>query len=441
MLDSNYSELLEDGKLKLYLRDGIFYARVLIPGTRTYKHRSLRTSKLESARKLAQKFFHEIGFRLEENLPLHQKSLNDVIDEYIKFRERDYERTKNLVINSSRQQHTTLANLRQIKRVSKFWREYCGKLAVDRIDDKMLKAYVPWRRDYYHNKPKEEWPRNARPDPKDKTIQWESTFGLSLLKYAHEQGYRGKTQMPTYWYVAENYIVRPSFSVTEYTKLYKHLLAYGQLVNIPDTNRTFGERVQELSALPAAEVRKNYMMELLCDYMHLLASSGMRVGEANNLLVSDIEKITDGKGRTNYVLYVKGKTGKRPVVAQVAAVRHIERRLHVHQQQAKFGYLKPKGRRNAENKGDWLFRMPDGNKITTLIDQFQAVLKEIGIDFNRYKERYTLYSLRHFYATRAIGRDKDIYQIARNMGTSPQIIQRYYGRTATPLTFATSLGD
>lgn len=55
MLDSNYSELLEDGKLKLYLRDGIFYARVLIPGTRTYKHRSLRTSKLESARFQTQK--------------------------------------------------------------------------------------------------------------------------------------------------------------------------------------------------------------------------------------------------------------------------------------------------------------------------------------------------------------------------------------------------
>jgi len=104
MLDSNYSELLEDGKLKLYLREGIFYARVLIPGTRKYKYKSLGTSKIDAARKLALKFFYEIGFRLEENLPLHQKSLNDVIDEYIKFRERDYERTKDLVINSSRQQ-------------------------------------------------------------------------------------------------------------------------------------------------------------------------------------------------------------------------------------------------------------------------------------------------------------------------------------------------
>ena len=440
MLNSDYKEELEDGKLLLYLRNGIFYVRVYI-GDRKYKYQSLKTSKIELARKLAIKCYYEIGVRLEENLPIFQKSLNDVIDEYIKFRERDYERTKDLVINSARQQHTTYHNLRQIKRAAKFWREYCGKLAVVRIDNTVLKDFIPWRRDYYPNKPKELWPKNARPNPKDKTLQGESVFGLTLLKYAHERGYRGKTQMPTYWYSAETYIVRPAFSASEYATVFKHLLRYGQLINKGNSeNKTLAERLQDKNASPDL-LRKNYMMELLCDYMHVLASSGLRVGEANNLLVSDIEQITDGKGRTNYVLYVKGKTGKRSVVPQVAAVRHIQRRLHVHQDQSRFGYLKGKGRRNKENKGDWLFRMPDGNKITTLIDQFQAVLKEIGIDFNRYKERYTLYSLRHFYASRAIQRDKEIFQIARNMGTSVQVIQRYYGRSATPLTYATSLGD
>jgi hypothetical protein len=33
-----------------------------------------------------------------------------------------------------------------------------------------------------------------------------------------------------------------------------------------------------------------------------------------------------------------------------------------------------------------------------------------------------------------------IYDIARNMGTSVQMIQSYYGRQATPISMATTLG-
>ena len=36
--------------------------------------------------------------------------------------------------------------LRQIIRVSKFWREYAGQLAVDAIDDKVMREFIPWRR-------------------------------------------------------------------------------------------------------------------------------------------------------------------------------------------------------------------------------------------------------------------------------------------------------
>ena len=39
--------------------------------------------------------------------------------------------------------------LRQIIRVSKFWRDYAGQLAVEAIDDKVMREFIPWRRDYY----------------------------------------------------------------------------------------------------------------------------------------------------------------------------------------------------------------------------------------------------------------------------------------------------
>jgi integrase len=60
-----------------------------------------------------------------------------VIDDYIRYRERDH-----------RHGGTSAGMLRQIVRVSKFWREYVGHLAVEAIDDKVMREFIPWRRDF-----------------------------------------------------------------------------------------------------------------------------------------------------------------------------------------------------------------------------------------------------------------------------------------------------
>jgi hypothetical protein len=56
-------------------------------------------------------------------------------------------------------------------------------------------------------------------------------------------------------------------------------------------------------------------------------------------------------------------------------------------------------------------------------------------------EKYTVYSLRHFYAVSALRNGVGVFEVARNMGTSVQMIQEYYGKQATPAVFATRLGD
>jgi integrase len=87
------------------------------------------------------------------------------------------------------------------------------------------------------------------------------------------------------------------------------------------------------------------------------------------------------------------------------------------------------------------FAMPDGSKIVTLIDQFNAVLKQAGIQRNGFGEKYSLYSLRHFYAVMALRDGIGVFEVARNMGTSVQMIQEYYGKQATAAIFAMRLGD
>lgn len=423
MLDSAYREELEDGKVVLFIREGIFQARVY-KGNRQYIFRSLKTSKLDDARKLAIRFLHEIEFRKKERLPLQQRTFGDVINEYIKLREQQYLQSQQTAVNAGRKQGTSIHMLRQIKRVSKFWLEYCGKTPVDRIDNGRLSDYIQWRKDFYSRMAADKRPKAAKIHPTDSTLVWETTLAKTLVKFAHERGYRGHAQLPTWRYKAEKRIVRPTFSPAEYKKVYVQMRRWIGQTNDPEYK---------------------YMRELLRDYVLILANSGMRVGEANNLKEDDVELFVDELGQKNYMLRVKGKTGTRIVIPRVGAFRYFnrvfERNKKRREEEKETQRTTRSPKRKVESKnGNWFFAMYDGSKIITLIDQFQTVLKAIDLLENRYKERFTLYSLRHFYAVSRLRKGIPVYDIAANMGTSVQMIEQYYGRQATTLALAANLG-
>jgi integrase len=151
----------------------------------------------------------------------------------------------------------------------------------------------------------------------------------------------------------------------------------------------------------------------------------MRVGEANTLRVRDVVPFVDALGRHNVELWVRGKTGERTVIPRVAVAKYITRVLAL---------------RDHAAPDDLVFVMQDGGEIITLIDQFNQVLARAGILTNSAGDKFTLYSLRHFYAVMSIRSGIDIYMISRNMGTSVAMIEAYYGKSATPAARAAQLG-
>ena len=418
-------EELQDGKLLLFQRNKIYQARIYV-GDRRYIFKSLKTKDIEQARSEGTRLFYELQYKQREGMPLQSKTFNEVIAEYVAMRQLDYDRNKDKV-NTSYRQTTSIYMLRQIKRVVKFWQAYRGNVGVDKIDNAKLQEYVQWRKNYYFEKQRleEKIPRNARMNPADKTLEWEITLAKSLLKFAFEKGYRGNTQLPTYRFKAEKKIVRPTFALSEYWQII-----------IQMRKRIKEEKNKE----------RKYIKETLRDYVLILANSGMRVGEANNLKTSDIEEFKDSKGNKNYLFNVKGKTGKRVVIPRTNCVRYVERvmaRNKERKEEEKNNKIREvqSPKRKLQDRDDWFFCMYDGNKVITLIDQFKMLLKSIGLEKNRYGEFYTLYSLRHFYATRMLLKGRvNIFDIARNMGTSVEIIQSYYGKSATSMELATRLG-
>src|SRR5215218_6042596 len=92
----------------------------------------------QAAVDLGRRLLFQLEQRTEQGLPPRSKIFAAVIDDYIRHREGDH-----------RHGGTSAGMLRQMIRVSKFWRDYAGRLAVEAIDDKMMREFIPWRRDYY----------------------------------------------------------------------------------------------------------------------------------------------------------------------------------------------------------------------------------------------------------------------------------------------------
>jgi integrase len=253
---------LEDGRLTVFRRSGTYYARIRSSPSGKHVSRSLKTSDEQTAIREGRRLLFQMEERAEQGLPPKSKLFAAVIDDYICYRQRDHEHGR-----------TSAGMLRQIVRVSKFWRGHAGHLAVEDIDDKVMRDFIPWRRDYYSKFKK--LPKNAKLHPTDKTLQWDMMLGRAIIRWAHEQGLRGKQALPTVTFTPKKRRVRPAFEIPEYHRLWRAMF----------------KRIKD-----AKDHRIKRSRELLRDYVLVLANSGMRVGEANSLRLRDVIPFRDDKG-------------------------------------------------------------------------------------------------------------------------------------------------
>ena len=294
-----YENVEGDKNARLTMRDnGVFYLRVYLTGERKYKHVSLGTAVLKEARKKAVSKYHLLQVRRDEGLPIFKKKFADVVDEYIRTRISEQQIDKKRAEHGNRKRAISDGMVRQMNRVGKFLVEFAGHKAVDALDNNSIKNYVSWRIEYYSKIPIEQRPRNYKLTPKDKTLQWETVLFKTILKYAYHLGYRGNRVPPDYRIQSVKAIVRPPFEVEDYKKVYR---AFPKWI----AQRKMGTEWRATR-------------ELLRDYVLILANSGLRTGEANELRWCDVSEFSDsvnGVERKNCrLILAKGKTGPRTVI-------------------------------------------------------------------------------------------------------------------------------
>ena len=135
-----------------------------------------------------------------------------------------------------------------------------------------------------------------------------------------------------------------------------------------------------------------------------MANTGIRPDEANGLEYRDEEIVEDGAtGETILELEVRGKRGVGFCKSMPRAVRPFERMTD----------------RNDPAPTDKVF--PFDHK-----KQFNRILEELDLKFDRDGNRRTLYSLRHSYISFRLLEGADIYQIAKNCRTSVEMIEKHY---------------
>jgi len=150
--------------------------------------------------------------------------------------------------------------------------------------------------------------------------------------------------------------------------------------------------------------RHKWYAEQLHDKVLFMANTGIRPDEANGLEYRDVEIVDDeSTDETILVLQVRGKRGVGYCKSTTGAVRPFQRMME----------------RNQPEPTDRLF--PADHK-----KQFNRILEELNLKFDRQGNRRTLYSLRHSYISFRLLEGADIYQIAKNCRTSVEMIEKHY---------------
>ena len=117
-------------------------------------------------------------------------------------------------------------------------------------------------------------------------------------------------------------------------------------------------------------------------------------------------------------MYVRGKTKKRKqVVPQPSTEKYLKRIRDF--REGELG--QPVSLREP------VFCSLNGSPVESYKKGFKTFLKSIGLTVDDAGNPFTLYSLRHTYATLRIINGAPHYFIASNMGTSVEMLMKFYG--------------
>ena len=226
-----------------------------------------------------------------------------------------------------------------------------------------------------------------------------------MLDEAELNGWIVKSMRPTLLNNGTKSESRGSFTDAEYKQIYTAL-------------RNWHKNTQNEKAAATREVLRNYFL--------VLGNTGVRHGtEALGLRWKNIEW-HQANGERYLVLNVDGKTSKRSAVARDTVRDYLLRQSKLN---PALNYDSFDALVSARNDA-FVFttRLETIANIHNLNAAFNALLDELGLKTGADGKSRTLYSLRHYYATRDLRRGVTTHALSKQMGNSTAMLDKHYSK-------------
>lgn len=357
-----------------------------IDGIKTWFRRSVSTTDLDTAIKLAERMWMKATFDHEEGRPIISKKFKPVAEIVLHRMEAE---VKAQTAKPSTRDYISAIKLYLIP--------FYGNYNIDGIKPAVISEFHTWRRE-----------KVGRELSGSAQNNHNAAFNL-IMDEAIERGYMTEYQRPTTKNTGADSDRRAEFSHEEL----EALMTYAPV--FIDNGRT---------------ARTKMIRELLAIYVPFMAATGMRAGtEAEYLEWRHIDvEVRDGQPILHFRLQ-RGKRGARNFVAHNSCWLLLERLRQLSPDLRSMTLEEVLKKRVAKR----LFRLSDGSVPDNWNKPFRQWLEDSQL-LNcpvTSKER-SLYSLRHYYATQRLLEGIPIHDLAEQMGTSVLMITKHYSHL-TPL--------
>ena len=364
--------------LVIFRRHGVkhrnWYCRIKVPDVDRYKTISLDTPDINTAKDAAFDEDAELRFKVKHKMPVFNKTFSQVAQEYA-----DAQKARAKAGQISERRADTEASFIRAQ-----LNPYIGYMQITLIGEDRWKGYPIWR----HGNGKG---RNGQ-KVSDWTIRSEMKTFRSIMLFAAEKHYISETRVFRQK-VKLGTPRREAFTPEEYRTLY-----------------TFARKwVKE-----AKSELQVFYRTMAQNFILIMTNTGMRPPEAKNLRWRDyLGTRIDREGNEFVVFKVRGKGKFRELVAVPTVATYLERIRTISK---------------ATGPDDFIFTTYNGKPAQTLYKSvISDVLKKTGLLFSSSGSRMSSYCFRHTYATFRLMHNTDVLDLAKQMGTSVDMIENYYG--------------
>ncbi|WP_010513975.1 MULTISPECIES: tyrosine-type recombinase/integrase [Komagataeibacter] len=351
--------------------------------------KSLQTPDEHEAHAIAPRVYYSALLRAEQGLEARDKAVSVLVEEW------------------KEEGKLTAPELSALRYVIEFF----GDMKPAEITYKTLTEFTDWRVSYWTKGPGKDiefitYQRDGRTIrrpptrkvPSSSTLKSEQVVLKKFLTWCQNHG-QIKT-IPKFEKIKGEVHNRPGFSKAELDLLIS----------------TLRKRMLAPSLTPI----ERYPHMLLFAYVGIMWGSGMRPLECQKLTWADLlgfeQCRTSPIGKGELTIRVHGKSKSREFVPLDGVIADF---LSIWNAQTTLWGKQPL-------PSDLIFRNVHQKPIVTFNPEVVALLNECHLRMDYRGAKRTAYSFRHYYITYLLNAKVDIYDVARNCGTSVQMIEKFY---------------